>query len=111
MLERATGLPVIVGSADAKIEAPGQLESHYAPSKRVRLNVLRADKDEYLIGFGLMPCNLNLSPEADLQEAAANLFAALHIADASTASRIAVAPIPDEGIGTAINDRLRRAAA
>jgi L-threonylcarbamoyladenylate synthase len=77
----------------------------------VRLNALRAEKDEYLIGFGLMPCNMNLSPDADVQEAAANLFAALHIADASAASHIAVAPIPDVGIGIAINDRLRRAAA
>ncbi|WP_311268268.1 L-threonylcarbamoyladenylate synthase [Sphingobium sp. WCS2017Hpa-17] len=110
MLEEATGLPVVIGS-DAKIEAPGQLESHYAPSKPVRLNALRAEKDEYLIGFGLMPCHINLSQEADLREAAAQLFAALHIADASAAGRIAVAPIPDDGIGAAINDRLRRAAA
>ena len=110
MLEEATGLPVVIGS-DTKIEAPGQLESHYAPSKPVRLNALRAEKDEYLIGFGLMPCHINLSQEADLREAAAQLFAALHIADASAASRIAVAPIPTEGIGAAINDRLRRAAA
>ncbi len=110
MLEDATGLPVIV-TDDGKIEAPGQLESHYAPSKPVRLNVLRADKDEYLIGFGLMPCHINLSQEADMREAAAHLFAALHLADASAAARIAVAPIPTEGIGAAINDRLRRAAA
>jgi L-threonylcarbamoyladenylate synthase len=111
MLEEASGLPVITGKDNAKIEAPGQLESHYAPSKPVRLNALRAEKDEYLIGFGLMPCHLNLSVDADLREAAANLFAALHVADASTQERIAVAPVPDEGIGTAINDRLRRAAA
>ena len=111
MLEQATGLPVTIGAADAKIEAPGQLESHYAPSKPVRLNALQAEKDEYLIGFGLMPCHINLSPEADVQEAAANLFAALHVADASAATHIAVAPIPNEGIGVAINDRLRRAAA
>lgn len=111
MLEDATGLRVTTSGADAKIEAPGQLESHYAPSKPVRLNALRAQEDEYLIGFGLMPCNINLSAEADIQEAAANLFAALHVADASAAARIAVAPIPNEGIGIAINDRLRRAAA
>ncbi|PJG49070.1 threonylcarbamoyl-AMP synthase [Sphingobium sp. LB126] len=115
MLEAATGLPVVTGpesGADGtKIEAPGQLESHYAPSKPVRLNALKAEKDEYLIGFGLMPCHMNLSPDADIREAAANLFAALHIADASAAERIAVAPIPNEGIGIAINDRLRRAAA
>ncbi|NML09893.1 threonylcarbamoyl-AMP synthase [Sphingobium sp. AR-3-1] len=110
MLEQATGLPVMMTN-DGKIEAPGQLESHYAPSKPVRLNALRADKDEYLIGFGLMPCHINLSQEADMREAAAHLFAALHVADASAAARIAVAPIPTEGIGAAINDRLRRAAA
>jgi L-threonylcarbamoyladenylate synthase len=110
MLEQATGLAVVT-SGDEKIEAPGQLESHYAPSKPVRLNALKAEKDEYLIGFGLMPCNINLSPDADVQEAAANLFAALHIADASAATQIAVAPIPDAGIGIAINDRLQRAAA
>lgn len=110
MLEEASGLPVAIGTGE-RIEAPGQLESHYAPSKPVRLNAMRAERDEYLIGFGLMPCHINLSAEADLQEAAANLFAALHIADASAASRIAVAPVPHEGVGAAINDRLRRAAA
>lgn len=110
MLEEATALPVMIGAGD-RIEAPGQMESHYAPSKPVRLNALRAEKDEYLIGFGLMPCHINLSPDANVREAAASLFAALHIADASAESRIAVAPIPHEGIGAAINDRLRRAAA
>lgn len=110
MLEEATGLPVVIGGG-TKIEAPGQMESHYAPSKPVRLNVLQAEKDEYLIGFGLMPCHINLSQEADMREAAAHLFAALHIADANAAPRIAVAPIPTDGIGAAINDRLRRAAA
>ena len=110
MLTEATGLPVI-SAEGGKIEAPGQLESHYAPAKKVRLNAMRAERDEYMIGFGLMPCHINLSVEADLKEAAANLFSALHQADASTASSIAVAPIPDEGIGMAINDRLRRAAA
>ncbi|WP_375196577.1 L-threonylcarbamoyladenylate synthase [Sphingobium sp.] len=111
MLEEATHLPVVTGAENARIEAPGQMESHYAPSKPVRLNALKAEKDEYLIGFGLMPCHMNLSPDADVREAAANLFAALHIADASAAERIAVAPVPNEGIGVAINDRLRRAAA
>lgn len=110
MLEEASGLPVHIGTGE-RIEAPGQMESHYAPSKPVRLNALRAEKDEYLIGFGLMPCHINLSPDANVREAAASLFAALHIADASAESRIAVAPIPHEGIGAAINDRLRRAAA
>ena len=112
MLEEASGLPVTsVVAQGTEVEAPGQLESHYAPSKPVRLNAMRAERDEYLIGFGLMPCHINLSQEADVREAAANLFAALHIADASAQERIAVAPIPTDGIGAAINDRLRRAAA
>nr|WP_301286960.1 L-threonylcarbamoyladenylate synthase [Sphingobium sp. OAS761] len=111
MLEQAAGVPVTGAGDTSRIEAPGQLESHYAPSKPVRLNALRAEKDEYLIGFGLMPCHINLSLEADMREAAANLFSALHVADASAAASIAVAPIPVEGIGAAINDRLRRAAA
>jgi len=111
MLEEASGLPVIAGGINAQIEAPGQMESHYAPSKPVRLHALKAEKNEFLIGFGLMPCNFNLSSDADLREAAANLFAALHLADASAANNIAVAPVPEEGIGIAINDRLRRAAA
>lgn len=111
MLEEATGLPVVTAESGAAIQAPGQLASHYAPSKPVRLNVLQAERDEFLIGYGLMPCHLNLSPDADLAEAAASLFFAMHMADASTAQRIAVAPIPHEGIGVAINDRLRRAAA
>ena len=110
VLEAFTGRPVL-HAADGRIEAPGQLTSHYAPRKPLRLEALKAERDEYLIGIGLMPCHFNLSPEADLPQAAANLFAALHQADASTAAGIAVAPIPDEGIGAAINDRLRRAAA
>jgi L-threonylcarbamoyladenylate synthase len=110
MLTEATRIPV-VGADGTSIEAPGQLASHYAPRKPLRLNALKAERGEYLIGFGLMPCNLNLSPEADVREAAANLFSALHTADASTADAIAIAPIPEQGIGVAINDRLKRAAA
>ncbi|CAN5249254.1 L-threonylcarbamoyladenylate synthase [soil metagenome] len=110
MIEKAAGVPV--RSADnGTIEAPGQLASHYAPGKPLRLNAMKAHAGEYLIGFGLMPCTFNISPEADVGEAAANLFAALHLADASSATTIAIAPIPEEGIGIAINDRLRRAAA
>ncbi|MET0249707.1 MAG: L-threonylcarbamoyladenylate synthase [Sphingobium sp.] len=111
MIEETTGVPVVVREEAGAIEAPGQLASHYAPSKPVRLNALKAGKDEFLIGFGLMPCNFNLSPDADVRQAAANLFAALHLADASAAARIAVAPIPEDGIGAAIHDRLKRAAA
>ncbi|MEZ5654411.1 MAG: L-threonylcarbamoyladenylate synthase [Sphingobium sp.] len=110
MLEEASGLPIVRAKGGA-IEAPGQLESHYAPSKPVRLNVSDAGNDEFLIGFGTVAGDLNLSESADLDEAAAGLFAALHIADASSRPSIAVAPIPAGGVGEAINDRLRRAAA
>ena len=92
------------------ITAPGQLESHYAPSKPLRLNATTAAPDEYLIGFGTIAGAATLSPTADLTQAATNLFAALHAADASPSTRIAIAPIPSEGIGAAINDRLKRAA-
>ena len=93
------------------IEAPGQLASHYAPSKPLRLNAIDATADEFLIGFGRVDGDLNLSPSGDLLEAAARLFDLLHQADASAKSRIAVAPIPEQGLGAAINDRLKRAAA
>jgi L-threonylcarbamoyladenylate synthase len=93
------------------IEAPGQLASHYAPSKPLRLNATMSEAGEYLIGFGVTAGDSNLSPSADLIEAAAQLFDLLHQADASDRPRIAVAPIPDQGLGAAINDRLRRAAA
>lgn len=93
-----------------RIEAPGQLASHYAPSKPLRLNAYEADADEYLIGFGEVAGDSNLSPSGDLVEAAARLFDLLHQAEASDKPRIAVAPVPDAGLGGAINDRLRRAA-
>ena len=92
-----------------RIEAPGQLASHYAPSKPLRLNAGDAAADEYLIGFGPVAGEANLSESGDLTEAAARLFDLLHAADASPKARIAVAPIPHEGIGLAINDRLARA--
>lgn len=93
-----------------EVIAPGQLESHYAPIKPLRLDATSATPDEWLIGFGPIAGDDNLSPAADLEEAAADLFAALHRADASDRARIAVAPIPPDGVGEAINDRLRRAA-
>ena len=93
----------------ARIEAPGQLASHYAPSKPVRLDVSSAEPDEYLIGFGDVKGDANLSPAGDLVEAASRLFDLLHQADASEKPGIAVAPVPDTGLGAAINDRLRRA--
>jgi L-threonylcarbamoyladenylate synthase len=93
------------------IEAPGQLRSHYAPSKPLRLDAAAAAADEFLIGFGAIGGDANLSPSGDLVQAAARLFDLLHDADASDKPRIAVAPVPDESLGAAINDRLRRAAA
>lgn len=95
----------------AGIEAPGQMTSHYAPGKPVRLNACGKGEDEFLIGFGDVVGDYPLSPSGDLAEAAARLYAALHAAAAAPQPRVAVAPIPDHGIGAAINDRLRRAAA
>jgi L-threonylcarbamoyladenylate synthase len=99
-----------VATISGKIEAPGQLLSHYAPTKPVRLNAPTARSDEYHIGFGPVAGTMNLSASGDLAEAASRLFAALHDADASEKAKIAVAPIGDSGIGLALNDRLRRAA-
>lgn len=95
----------------AKIEAPGQLASHYAPGKPLRLDACEAETDEYLIGFGEVAGDCNLSAAGDLAEAASRLYACLHLAAASEKPRIAVAPVPEEGIGAAIRDRLARAAA
>jgi L-threonylcarbamoyladenylate synthase len=95
----------------AGIESPGQLASHYAPSKPLRLDAVEARGDEWLIGFGAVAGDATLSASGDLIEAAANLFERLHQAEAAAEPRIAVAPIPDTGLGSAINDRLRRAAA
>lgn len=98
-------------ASGSRIEAPGQLQSHYAPSKPVRLNAELAQAGEFLIGFGSVAGDENLSLSGDLVEAAARLFDLLHEADASDKTSIAVAPVPDAGLGVAINDRLRRAAA
>lgn len=97
--------------ARAPIEAPGQLERHYAPGKPVRLGARSAAADEFLIGFGPVGGAVTLSARGDLTEAAARLYACLHAAALAPQPRIAVAPVPDEGLGRAINDRLRRAAA
>ncbi|MEJ2411315.1 MAG: L-threonylcarbamoyladenylate synthase [Novosphingobium sp.] len=99
------------GVTSQVIEAPGQLVSHYAPGKPVRLNAAIADDDEFHIGFGTIEGNVTLSSSGDLNEAAARLYALLHEGSASEQPRIAVAPIPAEGVGEAINDRLKRAAA
>jgi L-threonylcarbamoyladenylate synthase len=98
-------------------KAPGQLQSHYAPHAKVRLNVHSAEAHEALLAFGSDfgilggKKRLNLSANGDLHETAANLFAMMHELDTPDISAIAVMPIPESGLGLAINDRLRRAAA
>ena len=119
-IEKATGLTVIRPEGPAAIiEAPGMLASHYAPGAAVRLNADHIEAGEALINFGskslkgieLSTAVFDLSPSGDLAEAASNLFDYLKRADATGAARIAVSPIPDHGLGEAINDRLARAAA
>jgi L-threonylcarbamoyladenylate synthase len=109
-IEAVLGHPLQLRDASDPLTAPGQLLSHYAPRAKVRLNVTTPDPAELYLGFGTMSCDLNLSDSADLVEAAANLFGHLHQLDAMD-KPIAVAPIPEHGLGAAINDRLRRAAA
>jgi L-threonylcarbamoyladenylate synthase len=111
-LLRAGPIQIDAAIVDAgSIEAPGQLDSHYAPSKPVRLNAINAEPGEYWIGFGPHDGHANLSASGNLTEAAARLFDLLHRADAANDGKIAVAPVPETGLGAAINDRLRRAAA
>ena len=107
------------GDDEAAPLAPGQLASHYAPRARLRLEAVSVNAGEALLDFGPAPPDgvtqaaaaLNLSPRGDLIEAAANLFSHLRALDASGAAAIAVMPVPHEGLGEAINDRLQRAAA
>lgn len=118
-IEAASGLAVMPPDLGAAIAAPGQLASHYAPEGSVRLGARNVEPGEWLVAFG--PGTLpgwdtaagvvNLSPAGDLREAAAQLFAALSALDRPDVHRIAVMPIPEHGLGAAINDRLRRAAA
>lgn len=105
-----TGPVSIRDQADA-ISAPGQMASHYAPSKPVRLDATEARAGEWLIGFGPITGDASLSRTGDLAEAAARLFDLLHEADMQHHPAIAIAPIPGDGLGLAINDRLQRAAA
>ncbi len=103
-------------NADKAPQSPGQLLSHYAPRAQLRLNALEVRKDEALLGFGpnmlaTSGLSINLSETGDPRQAAARLFSALHELDASGVDTIAVMPIPHEGLGEAINDRLSRAAA
>ncbi len=97
-------------SRGATVEAPGQLAKHYSPGKPVLLNCREAAPNSFVIGFGELEGDVNLSPSGDLAEAAARLYDCLHRAAASASAAICIAPVPREGMGGAINDRLRRAA-
>lgn len=118
-LETVTGLPVVRVAGNTSIQAPGQMTSHYAPCGTVRLEARAVEPGEHLIAFGEpLPegadhagAIFQLSRTRDLREAAAKLFEALAAFDDPHIARIAVAPIPSDGLGEAINDRLRRAAA
>jgi L-threonylcarbamoyladenylate synthase len=119
-IEAVLGAPLAspVEAAETNPLAPGMLKSHYAPRARLRLNAREVRAGEALLAFGPLPAGadqapavLNLSAKADLAEAAANLFSHLRSLDTAGAAVIAVAPIPRKGLGEAINDRLRRAAA
>ena len=111
-IERALGHALVSGGDARKPTAPGQLESHYAPKAVIRLEATAPRQGEAYLAFGsASDSRYNLSPSGDLVEAAANLFRLLHEIDASGVATIAVAPIPHRGLGEAINDRLKRAAA
>lgn len=110
-IEACLGHGLKMPAASITPSAPGQLESHYATQAPIRLNASRRNPGETLIGFGHVDCDLNLSLSGDLVEAAANLFSCLRKLDEQGVKKIAVCPIPDHGLGCAINDRLRRAAA
>jgi len=113
-LHQFTQVPVSSAKEDGKITSPGMLLSHYAPSCPVRLNAVDASPNEAFIGFGPgteLFETASLSRSGDLKEATANLFALLHELDQKSYESIAIAPIPMKGLGIAINDRLKRAAA
>ena len=122
-IERLLGRALVQPPEDAESDngqplAPGMLASHYAPRTRVRLNAIHLEPGEALLAFGLGAISgidaastvMNLSERGDLAEAAANLFGYLRTLDTKGAHTIAVMPIPHDGLGEAINDRLRRAA-
>jgi L-threonylcarbamoyladenylate synthase len=115
-LEEVLGQPLVTMTDGARPQAPGMLASHYAPRAMLRLDAKNSQPGEAFLGFGAFAGHgsgamLNLSESGDLREAAANLFAFLRELDSAGAGEIAVAPIPETGLGEAINDRLRRAAA
>ena len=122
-IERVLGRTLVQPPADTETDsgqplAPGMLASHYAPRAKVRLNAVTLEAGEALLAFGLGAISgidaasavMNLSERGDLDEAAANLFGHLRALDGKGVGTIAVMPVPDEGLGEAINDRLRRAA-
>jgi L-threonylcarbamoyladenylate synthase len=122
LIETVAGGPLlrnVLERAGDAVEAPGMLASHYAPAAAVRIGATDVQPGEALLAFGARRARnanaalatLNLSPTGDMREAAANLFSHLQALDRSGAATIAVEPIPDGGLGEAINDRLRRAAA
>jgi len=112
-LENDLGEKILISHGNPDMpSSPGQMLRHYAPSNHtLRINAKSKEKDEFLIGFGeVEDANINLSPKGDLREAAANLFAFLRIADEQKEfSKIAISPIPENSVGLAINDRIRRA--
>ena len=108
-ISNAIGSKIYHYDKKGPIIAPGQLKSHYAPNAKLRLNAIDWKQGEKKLGFGNVNCDLNLSKDKSLTEAAQNLFNFLHILDSSDPITISVSPIPNEGIGLAINDRLRRA--
>ncbi len=113
-LQQFTKVAVAAAKEGGEITSPGMLLSHYAPACPVRLNATDANANEAFIGFGPGSEAIetaSLSPAGDLKEATANLFALLHELDGKNYVSIAIAPIPMEGLGIAINDRLKRAAA
>lgn len=110
-IEKIIARDLAVADPKAPVNAPGQMTSHYAPKAALRLNATATQHNEILLGFGPVDCALNLSPDGNLIEAAANLFHHLHVLDAESPKNIAVSPIPNVAIGRAINDRLIRAAA
>ena len=111
VIEAALGYRLYDAETGGALHSPGQLESHYAPNAALRLNAAQAEVGEIYLGFGASGGVHNLSISGDVVEAAANLFRMLHELDALEPERIAVAPIPIMGLGEAINDRLKRAAA
>ena len=112
MIEEVTGITASI-SASGKIEAPGMMKSHYAPNACVKLNCRICDEGAALLAFGKQDAEIifNLSKSGNLREAAANLYLGLRQLDETGVKMICVSPIPNEGLGIAINDRLQRASA